>query len=91
MFPENAIDQFILNLRLQAIIEGIDEQAALSYAAARLRLATGEIAKYEYHILVDEIERAWNISPESGTDKSLKLSHWIEQQLGELDLKSTQC
>lgn len=86
MFTETTINEFILKLRLQAVLEGIDEKAALSYAAARLRLATGEITRSEYYTLIDETNHVFAIPPESETDNSLALNRWIEQQIDELKI-----
>ena len=86
MFTETTINQFILKLRLQAVIEGIDEKAALSYAATRLRLATGEITKPEYDTLVDETNHIFAIPSESESDHSSALNRWIEQQIDELKI-----
>ena len=86
MFTESIIEQFIVKVRLQAVMKGIDEKAALGYVAARLRLATGEITKYDYSILIDEINQIFAISTESETDKFLALNCWIKQQINELKI-----
>ena len=86
MFTESIIDQFIVKVRLQAVMEEIDEKAALSYAAAKLRLETGEITKYDYYRLIDETNQNFSITPESEADKSLDLNRWIEQQLNKLKM-----
>lgn len=86
MFTESIIDQFIVKVRLQASMQGIDEKAALSYAAARVRLITGEITKFDYYTLIDETNQIFDISPESETDKSLTFNHWIKQQINELKM-----
>ena len=86
MFTESIIDRFIVKVRLQAVMEEIDEKAALSYAAAKLRLETGEITKYDYYRLIDETNQIFSITPESEADKSLELNRWIEQQLNKLKM-----
>ena len=86
MFTESIIDQFIVKVRLQAVMEEIDEKTALSYAAAKLRLETGEITKYDYYRLIDETNQIFSITPESEADKSLELNRWIEQQLNKLKM-----
>ena len=86
MFTESIIDQFIVKVRLQAVMEEIDEKAALSYAAAKLRLETGEFTKYDYYRLIDETNQIFSITPESEADKSLELNRWIEQQLNKLKM-----
>ncbi len=86
MFPDTAINQFILKLRLQAVLQGIDEKAALSYAAAGLRLATGEITEHEYHTLIDETNHVFCISPTSKIDKYVTFNNWIKQQINELQM-----
>ena len=86
MFTESIIDQFIVKVRLQAVMEEIDEKAALSYAAAKLRLETGEFTKYDYYRLIDETNQIFSITPESVADKSLELNRWIEQQLNKLKM-----
>ncbi|MDJ0600347.1 MAG: photosystem I assembly protein [Crocosphaera sp.] len=84
VLSDTAINQFIVKLRLQAIIEGINEKAALGYAAARLRLATGEITEYEYHTLIDEINNIFNLSTTSKIEQTRSLNDWIEKQIYEL-------
>ena len=86
MLSETAINQFIVKLRLQAIIEGIDEKAALGYAAARLRFATGEITEYEYHTLIDELNQTFSIQNSSKTAQSHPLNYWIGEQIHELKI-----
>lgn len=86
MFTESIIDQFLVKVRLQAFIEGIDEKAALGCASARLRLATGEITKSEYSQIIDEINQVFAISPESENDKFLGINRWIEQQINDLNI-----
>ena len=82
------INQFILKLRLQAVIEGINEKAALAYASAQLRLAAGEITEYEYHTLIDEINHIFSIPTSSNKNQSFSLNRWIEKQL--IELRMTQ-
>ncbi|MGK7880874.1 MAG: photosystem I assembly protein [Crocosphaera sp.] len=84
MFTESTIDQFIVKVRLQAIIEGIDEQAALGCVSARLRLVIGEITKSEYYQLIDEICHIFAISTELENDKFLVINRWIKQQINEI-------
>ncbi|ACB52772.1 hypothetical protein cce_3424 [Crocosphaera subtropica ATCC 51142] len=84
MLADTVINQFIVKLRLQAVLEGIDEKVALGYASARLRLATGEISKNDYHSLIDEINRIFCLSASSDTDQASHLNHWIEQQIVDL-------
>ncbi len=84
ILTDTAINQFIVKLRLQAVIEGINEKAALGYAAAGLRLATGEITENEYRTLIDEINHTFSISTPSNTGQASSLNHWIEQQIFEL-------
>ncbi|MDJ0580238.1 photosystem I assembly protein [Crocosphaera sp.] len=84
MFTESTIDQFIVKVRLQATIEGIDEKAALGCVSARLRLVTGEITKSEYHQLIDEIYHIFAISTELYNDKLSVINHWIKQQINEI-------
>ena len=84
ILADTAINQFIVKLRLQAVIEGINEKAALGYASARLRLATGEIPEHEYHALIEEINHIFSMPTPSNTGKSSPLNHWIEQQIVEL-------
>lgn len=86
MLSDTAINQFIVKLRLQAIIEGIDEKAALAYAAARLRLATVEITEYEYHSLIDDINHTFSIPNGSKNAESHPLNYWIEKQIHEIKI-----
>ncbi len=86
MFTESIIEQFLVKVRLQAVIEGIDEKAALACTAARLRLATGEITKSEYYQIIDEINHVFVIIPESENDKFLELNRWLEQQINDLNI-----
>ncbi len=85
MFSDTAIEQFIVKLRLQAIIEGIDEKAALRYASIRLRLATGEISEYEYSTLIDDIDHIFGSPSTSKDTQPSSLNHWIEKQIYELE------
>ncbi|MEL4895564.1 photosystem I assembly protein [Crocosphaera sp. Alani8] len=86
MFTESIIDQFIVKVRLQAILEGIDERVALGFAAARLRLATGEITKSKYYQIIDEINNTFAIIAKSENDKFSGINRWIEQQINDLNI-----
>ncbi|EAZ89640.1 hypothetical protein [Crocosphaera chwakensis] len=84
MLSNTAIEKFIVKLRLQAVIEGIDENAALRYASVRLRLATGEISEYEYSSLIDDIDHIFGSALTSKDTQPSMLNHWIEKQIYEL-------
>lgn len=86
MLSDTAIEKFIVKLRLQAVMEGIDEKAALRYASVKLRLATGEISEYEYHSLIDDINDVFGFSSTSNMTQGSNLNCWIEKEINEIKI-----
>ncbi|WP_198648756.1 hypothetical protein [Cyanothece sp. BG0011] len=84
MLSNTVIEQFIIKLRLHALVEGIDEKAALKYASVKLRLITGEVSEYEYHTLIDDINHIFGMSSTSQTTLGSSFNHWIEREIHEI-------